>query len=50
MVAMNKVWEAASLEVQESFWRVTVKNSRSPKDLQLMQQLSDELTKLLKAN
>lgn len=34
MKTMMRVWNAASLEEQEAFWRVTVKSSADPADLQ----------------
>jgi hypothetical protein len=34
MLAMMRIWRAATRSEQEAFWRVTVKNSRDPGDLQ----------------
>lgn len=34
MVTINAVWEESSIEDKEAFWRVTVKNSRVPGDLE----------------
>lgn len=43
MVAINHVWETSTREVQEAFHRVTVKNSRDPKDLALMRSFTERL-------
>jgi hypothetical protein len=43
MVTIQRVWDAAPREQQEAFHRVTVKNSRDPKDLALVQEFSKAL-------
>lgn len=32
MTVVNTIWDASPRDVQEAFWRVTVKNSRDPID------------------
>lgn len=44
MEIINRVWDDSSLEDQEAFWRVTVKNSRDPSDLDRMQTLILRMT------
>lgn len=40
MMIVNSVWDASTIEEQEAFWKVTVKNSRDPQDLSLAEALS----------
>jgi hypothetical protein len=44
MEIINRVWDASPREEQEAFWRVTVKNSRDPGDLDLMQALTSRMS------
>lgn len=44
MEIVNRVWDASPLDEQEAFWRVTVKNSRNLRDLDLMQALTSRMT------
>jgi hypothetical protein len=43
MMIVNSVWDAASIEEQEAFWKVTVKNSRDPEDLALTEVLNTRI-------
>jgi len=43
MVIVNKVFDESTLDDQEAFWRVTVKNSPDPNDLAKMKSLSDRI-------
>jgi hypothetical protein len=47
MVALNSVWDSSSLEDQEAFHRVTVKNSRDPDDLNRMQKMSERIQSVM---
>ena len=46
MKTVNAVWDASSLEDQEAFHRVTVKNSRDPDDLRRMQAMAERIEAL----
>lgn len=41
VIAINRTWDEAPYEQQEAFHRVTVKNSRDPKDLALVTEFSE---------
>ena len=43
MIIVNSVWDDASVEEQEAFWNVTVKNSRDPKHLALTEVLNKRI-------
>lgn len=43
MLAVNKVWEASTLEDREAFHRVTVLNSQVPDDLRRMQIMAERI-------
>ncbi len=49
MQVVNRVFDAASREEQEAFFRVTVKNSRDPLDLELLKGMSDRMQAAIKA-
>jgi hypothetical protein len=43
MLVLMRAWRAASRDEQEAFWRVTIKNSRDPSDLQLCRRILSAL-------
>lgn len=43
MVVVNAIWDASPRDVQEAFWRVTVKNSRDPDDMKKAQAISQRI-------
>jgi hypothetical protein len=46
MKSINKVWAQTTLEERQAFHRVTCLNSRDRKDLQIMQEFTDKVTKV----
>ncbi len=50
MVLMNEVWDSATHEEQEAYWKVTVKNSRDSKDLVLASNIIDRFKERAAAN
>lgn len=50
MVAVNEVWASMSVDEQESFWKFTVKNSRAPKDIEVIMRMNKALAQKLEPN
>lgn len=43
MVVVNQVWETTTLEERQSFHRVTCQNCRDPKDVAVIQRITEQI-------